>query len=584
YFMLIKGAKGASFLSPEFVNNLTSSTLRLLLYTFLSSSVLLFLLNRIFKVDIIKVLVLFGTFALAMAFAGNDLVNFIGVPLAGYNSYELFIQSGNADPDGLMMNGLAGAVSTPTLLLLLSGVVMVTTLYLSKKARSVLETSVNLGRQDEGSEKFGSVLISRVTVRFFSGVSARITALMPERWRQSHAKNFDQTPFLQRPDQQEDNAPAFDMIRASVTLVVASSLIAIGTNLKLPLSTTYVTFMVFMGASLADGAWGRESAVYRVTGVLAVIGGWFFTALSAFTLAFVIALIFQYGGVIAIAIMLFVAAFVIYRTHLYHHRKTEEKNLLNKLSSESDLTAAKVVTLCSLQLKSFLIPFGEFVDRSLKALGEENLTRLNQLYQSFKPIHDKIQTQKANSSKSLDRISENELEAGHVYILVIDYLAEMAKDIKNILKLNLEHVDNNHKPLLPDQVTQLTAVNSMLMESYASIIDLFKNPDEDRIKELEDSLFTIVKKVREIRKQQIKKIKSHEVGTRNSVLIFSILGDLRNIILFSHRILRVFDELFLNPIEKNEFDYQVIKDELKAMRKEAKKIDQEPEKNSDLNT
>lgn len=572
YFMLIKGAKGAAFLSDDFVDALTAHTSRLLLLCFLGGTILLYILNRIFKVDILQVLVLVGTFALAMAFAGNDLVNFIGVPLAGFNSYELYVNANGVADDQLLMEGLAGQVPTPIILLLLAGLIMVLTLYTSKKARSVLRTSVDLGRQDEGYERFGSFMLSRSIVRWFSSMANYINDRLPEKWQQSVNQQFDQNPFVERQAHLGKEAPAFDMIRASVTLVVASSLIAIGTNLKLPLSTTYVTFMVFMGTSLADGAWGRESAVYRVTGVLTVVGGWFFTAFSAFIVAFVLALIFQYGGLVAIAVMLVVAAVLIYRTHIIHDRKMQDLEALEKSTDEGTLSKAKVINLCATQLKSFLNQYALLTDKSLKALGEEDLTALNQVYQAFRPIQEKINSLKNNSTRALDRLPESELEAGHVYILVVDYLSEMAKDVATILKGNLNHVDNNHKPLLPQQIEELTTLHDMMKARYQLIISIFQNLDGDQIEGLYQELLEFVRKIRQIRKTQIKRIKNHEVGTRNSVLFLNHLGEIRNLALFANRIVRVFDELIMNPVEESEFVPSNIKKELKVMRKEVKSI------------
>ena len=284
------------------------------------------------------------------------------------------------------------------------------------------------------------------------------------------------------------------MIRASVTLVVASSLIAIGTNLKLPLSTTYVTFMVFMGTSLADGAWGRESAVYRVTGVLTVVGGWFFTALSAFIVAFVLALIFYFGGIIAIASLIIVSTILIYRTHRLHNKKIEEQENLEKSAEEGTLSKAKVISLCVTQLKSFLKQYDDLTDKSFAAFKEENLTALNQVYQAFKPVQLKINSLKNNSSQALDQVPESELEAGHLYILVVDYLSEMAKNVNSILKTNLSHVDNNHKPLLPEQIEELVSLHEMLRERYLIIIDVFKNVDDQRIEEFFNGLSLFVTK------------------------------------------------------------------------------------------
>ncbi|NND32456.1 MAG: hypothetical protein HKN76_07685, partial [Saprospiraceae bacterium] len=489
-----------------------------------------------------------------------------------YNAYQIFLESGGTGADGFLMDGLAGQVPTPTLLLLLAGIIMVITLYTSKKAKSVVKTSLDLGRQDEGYERFGSYMLSRSIVRRFATMANFVNDRLPETWRQSTNRQFDQTPFTRRQVHKGKGAPAFDMIRASVTLIVASSLIAIGTNLKLPLSTTYVTFMVFMGTSLADGAWGRESAVYRVSGVLSVIGGWFFTAFSAFVVAFIMALIFHFGGIVGIVVMIAISGYIIYRTHIFHNKKDADAEVVEKSIEEGTLTKAKVISLCSTQLKSFLKQYGDLTDKSFSALGEENLTALNQIYQAYKPIYSKIKSLKNSSSSALDQVPDHELESGHLYILVVDYLADMGKQVNVILKENLDHVDNNHKPLLPEQIEELKSLHAILFEWYEIIIDIFKHVDTERPQEIYNALAPFMRETRAIRKKQIKRIKNHEVGTRNSVLFLNQLGELRNLALFSTRIVRVFDELILNPVEESDFHPSAIKKELKEMRKEAKSV------------
>ena len=574
YFMLIKGAKGASFMSGDIVAAIQENTKMILLWSFIGWTVILYLLNRILNTNILQVLVLIGTFALAMAFAGNDLVNFIGVPLAGYNSYQLFIESG-AGAEQFLMNGLAGKVATPTMFLLMAGLIMVITLYLSKKAKSVVKTSLDLGRQDEGYERFSSFVLSRRIVRNFATAANFVNNKLPSSWTTTVSRQFDQSPFTKQQADLGKEAPAFDMLRASVTLVVASILIAIGTNLKLPLSTTYVTFMVFMGTSLADGAWGRESAVYRVSGVLSVVGGWFFTAFSAFVIAFLMAMIFYFGGMIAIVIVLIIAAVLVYRTHKYHGERLQEQVEFEKSLEEGSLTKDKLVNLCHKQIKTFLTQYSTQVDTSMKGLKDEDLTLLNRSYQSFKPVFDRAFKMKKLSSNFLDRIPDSDLEAGHLYILVADYIHEMGKLSMGIIESNLNHVDNNHRPLLPEQIEELTSVHEMLTERYQMIIDIFKNPEEGSIEKLYDHLMSFISIVRNVRKKQIKRIKHREVGTRNSALYLSHLGEFRNLGLFSNSIARVYDELILNPEEDGEFSVGEIKKELKEIRRELKQSSKE---------
>ncbi len=577
YFILIKGAKGASFMDDDLKRMVQENTWTIMAASFAGWSLILLLLDRLLKIDILTVLVLVGTFALAMAFAGNDLVNFIGVPLAGYNSYQLFIESGATSGD-FLMDGLAGKVPTPTLLLLLAGIIMVITLYTSKKAKAVVQTSLDLGRQDEGSERFSSFLLSRSLVRRSSAVARFVGNILPDRWKEGINNQFDQAPFTRKQVALGKEAPVFDKIRASVTLVVASILIAIGTNLKLPLSTTYVTFMVFMGASLADGAWGRESAVYRVSGVLSVIGGWFFTAFSAFTVAFVIAMIFHYGGMIAIVIILLIAGFVIFRTHRLHNKRVEEQLQLDQAVEDGVLTRVEAIGLCSRQLKTFLKQYNRIIDASLEALATEDLSRLNKIYKSFKPIQQRIDRLKYNSGLALDRVPENDLEAGHLYIIIVDYLDEMAKEVKSILKNNLDHVDNNHKPLLPEQIDELRDIKSDLGIRFEQIINVFKNVDKKEAQKLNEALPGFTRKLRDARKSQIKRIKNHAVGTRNSILFLNHLSEIRNLALFGNRMTKVFEDLILDPNDGTDFDPSTIKKDLKEMKKEVKELRREEEK------
>ncbi|NCC72897.1 MAG: phosphate permease, partial [Sphingobacteriia bacterium] len=288
FFMIIKGAKGASFITEGMAQWLETHTFHIIVYGFIAWTALLQLLHWLFNVSIPKVIVLFGTFALAFAFAGNDLVNFIGVPLAGFESYKSFVATPGASPDTFFMGSLSHPIHTSTIYLLSAGIVMVITLWFSKKARSVVATSVDLSRQNTGEERFGASPLSRAIVRSSMALSKTFSGIIPDLIKSRIDKRFQIPKSIKKSGQSKD-AASFDVIRASVNLVVAAALIALGTSLKLPLSTTYVTFMVAMGTSLADRAWGRDSAVYRVQGVFSVIGGWFLTAIVAFTVSFIIA-------------------------------------------------------------------------------------------------------------------------------------------------------------------------------------------------------------------------------------------------------------------------------------------------------
>lgn len=554
YFMVIKGAKGASFLTEEVTNYFNDHTLPILAITFIVSTVLLQLLSLFTRFDILKFIVLVGTFALAMAFAGNDLVNFIGVPLAGFNSYEIFKSSGG-QPGSLLMDGLAGKVSTPTSLLLLAGMVMVITLWTSKKARSVVKTSLDLGRQDVGlNERFSSSLVSRSIVRGSINITAYLQNIIPERVKKHLSRQFDERPFTKKQEALGKEAPAFDMIRASVTLIASSILIAMGTALKLPLSTTYVTFMVFMGASLADGAWGRESAVYRITGMLSVIGGWFFTAVSAFTMSFIMAGIFYYGGLVAIGIMLVIAAFLIYRTHKLHGQRMEEEQDLEQELEDGALTREKITEKGVKNLAEVLGQFNNLLEDSLASLAREDLPGLIATSRKFDKVYKKTRNLKLKANKALARIPDEDLEAGHFYILLADYLHEMALSVQEVVKQNMNHINNNHKPLLPVQVEELTEINKSLKERFNAITDTYRNYEPEKVNQLLLELPLFLKILRTSRKNQIRRIKNQEIGTRNSVLFLNHLGEYRNLALFSNRLIKIYEDMVVNPEEEMAVD------------------------------
>lgn len=574
YFMLIKGVKGASFMSDEVTQTIQENTGKILLISLIGWTVILFALNRLFKIDILKVLVLVGTFALAMAFAGNDLVNFIGVPLAAFNSYEIFKASG-AEADAFLMDGLAGEVATPAILLAGAGIIMVITLYFSKKAQAVVKTSLDLGRQDEGYERFSSYMLSRSLVRNVSAVGEVVRKNVPIKVRKVFRRQFDERPFTEKQQKLKSDAPVFDMLRASVTLVVASILIAVGTNFKLPLSTTYVTFMVFMGASLADGAWGRESAVYRVSGVLSVIGGWFFTAFSAFTVAFLLALIFYFTGIIGIVAVLILAGIAVYRTHSTHSKRIADLEEFERRSMDGGLNRAKIIDLCITQIENFLVKYDEAVSKSLKALKKEDRSGLNDAKQVFEPTRKKIEWRQLQSSKILDDVPEDELEAGHLYIIVIDYLHELALQTESILKSSYKHVDNNHKPLIAEQIDELQEMHGMIKDLFNQIIEIFKTLDIEKAREYASQLQQYASRIRDIRKKQIKRIKKRKVGTRNSILYLHLLGEFRNMTLFAHRILRVLEDLIIDHAEQDGVDITEIKEELERIQLAGEELERE---------
>jgi phosphate/sulfate permease len=537
YFMLIKGAKGASFITKETLEVINANTFTILLISFAAWTFILQLLMMLFRVSVLKVIVLAGTFALAMAFAGNDLVNFIGVPLAGLKAVQLFNAAPGADPTTFLMTGLADDVKTETWMLLIAGLVMAYTLWTSKKARSVIETSVDLSRQGEGSERFNSSILSRNIVRGALNMSNTIGRFLPDNVNNWLEKRF--TPPSEDTLAEMPEGAAFDMIRASVNLVVASMLIALGTSLKLPLSTTYVTFMVAMGTSLTDKAWGRESAVYRITGVLSVIGGWFFTALAAFTVSLIAAIILFYGGLVATFVLLGIAGFLIYRTHRIHLRRTNEKKAEALLDAMPDeLSTENILERCSMTIQQVLGQSLSIFKDALMGLMDEDRRLLKNAKSSSDDLNVSTKRLKNHVGSTLSHLREDSIESGHFYVQAIDYLREINHCISYITVPSYEHVENNHKPLIPVQIEELSRLNGEVSLLFGEVTHMLTKKNYEDFDLLVNRQQNIHRIVEEARKKQVKRIKNSETGTRNSILYLNILAEVKNLTLFILNLLK----------------------------------------------
>lgn len=548
YFILIKGAKGASFMTDDMKSYILENSGLLMLGVFVAFAIIFQILTMFTKVNVMRFIVLIGTFALAMAFAGNDLVNFIGVPLAGYESFKLWVANGGSATNPILMGGLSGKVMTPTLYLLLAGVIMAVTLWLSSKARSVIKTSLDLGRQDEGYERFTPNPISRVIVRAFSNSAGLIDRITPVGVKHFIHEQFDQEPFIRAQKQYAESPPAFDMVRASVTLIVASILIAIGTILKLPLSTTYVTFMVAMGASLADGAWGRESAVYRVSGVVSVVGGWFFTAFSAFSAAFILACLFSVGGFFAVVAMLAVAIFMIYRTHSIHGERTADQAATMEGAS-GFLTKKGAIELGTKHVEETLTSLSQMLDETLDGIEREDFKALKKIKKRHSKLNKKLRGLKSNYNGLIERMEDDELEYGYYYIIVIDYLIDMSFCFRKVVRPSYEHIGNSHSSLRATQLTELREIAASLNAHFTGTIRVFKERDKVGSEALLSHLEPFLELVRKSRKNQIKRIKSKEVSSRNSNLFFNILGECRDLGLFANSLIRTCQNLMSYFIE-----------------------------------
>ncbi len=554
YFMVIKGARGASFMSPEFVKYIEDNTLLILTLSFLGCSVIFQFLVMIFRTNILRIVVLIGTFALAMAFAGNDLVNFIGVPLAGFESFKTFINDPASDPDQFLMGSLMKPVVTPTYMLLLAGAVMSVTLVYSRKARTVISTSVDLSRQEEGTERFGSTLLSRNIVRLSMNIGEGVNKVMPRRLRDFIDRRLEVEKKKQLHD--PSGKVSFDMIRASVNLVVASILIAFGTSQKLPLSTTYVTFMVAMGTSFADGAWGRESAVYRITGVLSVIGGWFITAIVAFTVTFFVALIMIKGGEISMFVLIAIAVFILIRQQKsYLKREAGAAASIPVEDTAEILDDANVLKKCTASIVGNLGIVSKLYHRILKGLFEENRKILKEVQSDVDKLNKQTKKLKDNIHKVVDKLREDSVETGHFYVQALDYLREIAHCVNYISEPCYVHINNNHKGLLNVQKTELSRIGQETSKLINLILEIIQKESFSRQEEVIKLQTSILEIIDLSRKAQIKRIKGNEAGTKNSLLYLNILSETKNLHLFmvnlfkSHRDFVLFTKERIQPVK-----------------------------------
>lgn len=539
YFMLFKGLKDSSFMTPENKHWLQENTLWLLGLIFASFTVLMQILHW-FKVNIFRIIVLLGTFALALAFAGNDLVNFIGVPLAGYSAFTDYIANGTeVGPDGFLMVSLQGSASTPWYFLFGAGIIMVYALYTSKKAHNVIKTSVDLARQDEGEESFGSTPMARTLVRFSMNLSNSVSKIIPE-----SSKQWIETRFRKDEAIIADGA-AFDMVRASVNLVLASLLIALGTSLKLPLSTTYVTFMVAMATSLSDRAWGRDSAVFRITGVLSVVGGWFITAGAAFTICFFVALIISFGGTIAIVALIALAVFSLIRSQMmYKKRKAKEQGneTLKQLMKSND--NSEILELLRHHTREELSKIMAFTEenfeRSVTSFLHENLRGLRRAMGAVKFEKQLIKQMKRTGTLAMCRLDNNTvLEKGLYYYQGNDFASELVFSVGRLCEPCLEHIDNNFKPLDAIQKGEFADVTENITSLLQTCRHKLKtnnyNGFESEIRKGND----LNGQLAQLKREELQRIQSQSSSIKVSMVYLTMLQEAQNVVTYTINLMKV---------------------------------------------
>lgn len=485
YFMLIKGLGNVSFISDAAHEWINTHSWTICGICFVVTAVLSQVLFAL-KVNVFKILVLTGTFALAMAFAGNDLVNFIGVPLAGYFSFQDYSANAGGDAAGYMMDSLNGPAHTPVLFLIAAGLIMVISLATSKKAFNVVKTSVDLARQDAGDEMFGSSKMARVLVRFSTNTASALSELVPNGVKRWFAKRFDNENVVL------PQGAAFDEIRATVNLVVSSLLIALGTSLTLPLSTTYVTFMVAMGSSLADKAWGRESAVFRITGVISVIGGWFITAGAAFILCFLVALAMSLGGLTMASILIALSIVLLVRSNIkYKKKQAEEKGdvLFNQMITSED--NAETLRLLTQHIRQGQSQFLDFVNVNYLNVTEgfisEDLSRLQKAESAMRKERQELKQRRRKEMLGLRRIDPGvAIEKSTWFHLGVNSCEDMLYSLRRICDPCEEHIDNSFVPLEKDRIKEFLPLRDTLLyllKRAVVVISTENYTDSDKLRE-----------------------------------------------------------------------------------------------------
>ena len=543
YFMLIKGLKESSFMEGDLKTMIYSNTDTIVWGALIFFTLLMQVLHWL-KVNVFKVVILLGTFALALAFAGNDLVNFIGVPLAGYSSYmDLMAQGGTTTTDTFLMESLLEPAKTPCYFLVGSGLVMVIALATSKKAQAVIKTSVDLARQSDGNENFGTSPVARVLVRTCNNASNTILSVVPLRVKDWIDSRFNNNEIIL-----EDKA-SFDLVRASVNVVLSGLLIALGTSLKLPLSTTYVAFMVAMGSSLADRAWGRESAVYRITGVLSVIGGWFITAGAAFTICFLVALLIHVGGIAAMAAMVGLAIYMLIRNQILYKKKMKKEAMQEEVDSTiSKLRETKdkreALSLFREHSRDELCDVLNFAsdtfNRSVHGFMDENLRELRKVMSAIEEKKSYLKQVKRVGTLGDTQLEHDiAIDKGLYYYQGNDFASEIVFSIRRLTEPGKEHVDNHFSPLCEVQKEDFGKMTDEIVSFLNRSSVMIESNDYHRMDDLIAESVDLTAKLTLLKKEELKRIQGQSGSTKVSMVYLNMVQEAQNVVSFTANLLKV---------------------------------------------
>ncbi len=482
----------------------------------------------VFKVNIYKLIILVGTFALALAFAGNDLVNFIGVPIAGWLSYTTWAASG-VPAETFSMGFLADKVATPTYLLVGAGLIMVATLWFSSKAKSVVKTSLDLSSQGETKERFQPNFLSRGFVRFAVLASQMSAYVLPESWQAKIDKQFE-APVLKISKDKTYELPAFDLVRAAVNLMVAAVLISIATSMKLPLSTTYVTFMVAMGTSLADRAWGAESAVYRVAGVLNVIGGWFFTAFIAFVAAAIIAYLLNWNVTIMVPVLLLLATILLVRNYISHNKKSKELKAEDSLTRAESSSIQGVIHESTNNIANVIKRGNRIYTNAINGLAKQDLSLLKKNKNQVVKLSDEIDELRDSIFYFIKNLDESSVAASNFYINILGYLQDITQSLEYISKISHKHVNNNHKKLKFSQIKELKEVDDRFELLFQNIKTAFDTRSFGEIGVILGRKKEIMDMVTHKIQKQVERTRTEESSPKNTTLYFSVLLETKDLL------------------------------------------------------
>jgi phosphate/sulfate permease len=528
YFIFMKGLKGTPYYG-DLKDILDGNEILIILGSFVFFTLFSYVFQKITNKSILLVVIAVGTFGLALAFSGNDLVNFIGVPMAAYHSWEAWNGSGIPATE-FTMEILSEKMPAEPFLLFIAGGIMVVTLWFSKKAKTVAETEISLSRQGETHEKFKPNMLSRSIVKSSSWLSKGLSAVIPKTTQEKIALSFEKPNAVMLTKDQSLNAPAFDMIRASVNLVVAGILISIATAMKLPLSTTYVTFMVAMGTSLADRAWGKESAVYRVAGVLNVIGGWFFTAFGALIAAGTVVFLISWNKEVMIPILLLLTVVLLIRNYLSHKSKSNLTIDPKSLKKSESKTVQGIIEESAHNISHVVSRTNRIYSDVLSGLAKQDLKKLTKSKKGVEKLDAEIEELRDHIFYFIKNLDDTSVRGSNFYIIILGHLTDVAQSLEFISKKSYKHINNNHKALKFNQIKDLQEINSSFDHLLVDIVSIFDNKEFEKLEGIlvrKDKAFEDISAMIE---KQIQRTRTEESSPKNTTLYFSLLMETKDLV------------------------------------------------------